>query len=115
MLTAREEYGYNVIIGALGRKYIRYRDSKYSYIPIEQPLFKLLKKVKTTRAIYIATVRTIDDQEETNERKARAYDLTNKLITSLKALNTNYNNSIEYNTLYKIISKERFRYKFTKK
>ena len=59
-------------------------------MPIKQPLFELLKKVKTARAIYTTAIRAIEDQEEINERKAYTRDLTNELITRLKALNNNY-------------------------
>lgn len=58
-------------------------------MPVEQPLFELLKKVKTTRAAYATAVRAVDDQDEIDEREARACDLTDELIASLKALNTN--------------------------
>ena len=80
-----------MVLGALGRKYTRCRTSKYYYVPIEQPLFKLLKKVKTTYAVYATTIHAIDNQGEINKCEACAYDLTNKLINGLKTLNNNYN------------------------
>jgi len=61
MLTSYEEYKCDVIIRALGKKCTRCRDSKHYYVPIEQPLFELLKKVKTTCAAYATTVRATDN------------------------------------------------------
>jgi hypothetical protein len=58
---------------------------------VEQPLFELLKKVKTARAAYATAVRAADDQEEIDEREARARDLTDELIDGLKSLNNNRN------------------------
>lgn len=89
MLTVCAEYECDVVIGALGRKCTRCRDGKHPYVPMEQPLFKLLKKVKTARAAYATTMRAADDQEEIDEREARARNLTDELIAGLKALNTN--------------------------
>jgi hypothetical protein len=91
MLTPYEEYGCDVVLGALGRKCSRCRDGKHYCVPVEQPLFELLKKVKTARAAYTTAVRAVDDQEEINERKARARDLTDELIAGLKTLNNNRN------------------------
>jgi hypothetical protein len=91
MLTAREEYGCDVVIGALGRKCSRCRDGKHPCVPVEQPLFEMLKKVKTARAAYATAVRAADDQVEIDEREARARDLTDELIAGLKALNNNRN------------------------
>ena len=90
MLTSYKEYKCDIVIVALGKKCTRCRDGKHYCVPIEQPLFELLKKVKTTRAAYATTMRATDNQEEVDKREARAYDLTDKLITRLKALNNNY-------------------------
>lgn len=89
MLTVCAEYECDVVIGALGRKCTRCRDGKHPCVPVEQPLFELLKKVKTARAAYATAVRAADDQEEIDEREARARDLTDELIDGLKALNNN--------------------------
>lgn len=89
MLTSYEEYECDVVIGALGKKCTRCRDGKHYCVPVEQPLFELLKKVKTARTAYATAVRAADDQEEVNEREARARDLTDELIAGLKALNNN--------------------------
>jgi hypothetical protein len=91
MLTPCEEYRCDVVLGALGRKCSRCRDSKHYYVPIEQPLFELLKKVKTACAAYATAIRAADDQEEINKREARACDLTDELIARLKTLNNNCN------------------------
>ena len=72
MLTVCAEYECDVVIGALGRKCTRCRDGKHPCVPVEQPLFELLKKVKTARAAYATAVRAADDQEEIDEREARA-------------------------------------------
>jgi len=61
MLTSYKEYKCDIVIRALGKKCTRCRDGKYYYVPIEQPLFKLLKKVKTTRAAYATTMRAVDN------------------------------------------------------
>jgi len=89
MLTPCEEYECDVVLGALGKKCTRCAKGKHYCVPVEQPLFELLKKVKTARAAYAVAVRAADDQDEIDAREARARDLTDELIAGLKALNTN--------------------------
>lgn len=91
LLTSCEAYQCDVVLGALGRKCTRCRTGKHYCVAVEQPLFDLLKKVKVARAAYATAVRDADDQEEIDEREARARALTDELIAGLKSFNINRN------------------------
>ncbi|KAM0704008.1 hypothetical protein Q7P35_000810 [Cladosporium inversicolor] len=86
-----DSYQCDVVLGALGRKCTRCRTGKHYCVAVEQPLFDLLKKVKVARAAYATAVRDADDQEEIDEREARARALTDELIAGLKSFNINRN------------------------
>lgn len=73
----------------MAKKCFRCAKGKHPCVSVEQPLFEMLKKVKTARAAYATAVRTAADQDEIDAREARARDLTEALIAGLKTLDQN--------------------------
>ena len=55
LLTTRVFLDYNATFGVFKKKYTRYANGRYAYVPVKPPLFPLLAAYIDTRAAYTRT------------------------------------------------------------